>query len=421
VLAVEHVPIARLFCSPSNPRRNDEAVPHVAASLRRFGWQQPIVARPTGEVIAGNTRLKAAQSLGMDTVPVVWFDGSDIDATAFSIADNRTHEFAEWDAPALAHLLEQLRAEDSLEGVGYSSDDIDALLAELEADSDEPVELDDEGPGAPPEIPVSRRGDIWLLGEHRLLCGDSTNRDDVLRVMNNKKAALVSTDPPYLVDYSGERPNDSGKDWSDLYHEVDITDADAFFRSVFKNVLLVIAPHAALYCFHAHKRQRLISGIWQELGILDHQQIVWVKPAPVFGRVFWHFQHEPAMMGWVQGSKPPHDGRHDHSSVWMIDWEGKARFTGDHPTTKPIEIFARPMRKHTNRNDICFEPFSGSGSQLIAAEANGRRCYAIEIEPAFVDVAVERWQRATGRMAVLEGTGESFAEIAQARAGERAS
>ena len=130
-LTVEWVPRDRLFCSPANPRQNEEAVPHVVASIRRFGWQQPVVARPSGEVIAGNTRLKAAHELGLEEVPVIWLDGSDIEATAYAIADNRTHEFAEWDEPALAQLLEQLREEDALDGVGYSDEDIDELLAEL--------------------------------------------------------------------------------------------------------------------------------------------------------------------------------------------------------------------------------------------------------------------------------------------------
>lgn len=221
--------------------------------------------------------------------------------------------------------------------------------------------------------------------------------------MDGEQAALVASDPPYLVDYSGERPNGAGKDWSDKYREIEITDADGFFRSVFTNVLAVIAPHTAIYCWHAHKRQGLISGIWEELGILDHQSIIWVKPAAVFGRVFYHFRHEPCMMGWVQGSKPHHDGNHEHDSVWEMGWGDKARVSGnEHPTQKPVEIFARPMRKHTKKGSICFEPFSGSGSQLIAAEQTGRRCFAIELEPAFVDVAVRRWEAATGKTAVLQ-------------------
>lgn len=409
---VEIVAIDRLFCSPSNPRRNDAAVPHVVASLRRFGWQQPIVARPSGEVVAGNTRLKAAQELGMTKVPVWWFDGSDMDATAFAIADNRSHEFASWDDPVLVKLLEQLKAEDALDGVGYSTEDIDALVADLRAQEEADRDLVDEGAEEPPVVAVAKTGDLWLLGEHRLLCGDSTNLSDVHRVMAGDKAALVATDPPYLVDYTGERPNDSGKDWTATYREIDIDDADGFFRAVFKNVLDVLGPKGAIYCWHAHKRCGDIQRIWRDLGILDHQQIIWVKPTPVFGRVYWHFRHEPCVMGWRQGDKPEHDGVHEHDSVWECDWDGHARSTSTgvpHPMVKPVELFVRPIKKHTTPGDVVFEPFSGSGSQLIAAERTGRRCRAIEISPPYVDVAIERWQKATGRDATLEADGRTFA------------
>ena len=217
-LRVEWIPIDRVFANPANPRINDAGVDPVAASLRRFGWRQPVVAKRTGEVIAGNTRLKAAAKLGMTEVPVVWFDGPDIEATAYAIADNRTHEFSEWDDPALARLLEELRAEDSLDGVGYSDQDIDDLLAELTQDDDEEGDVDDPGPEAPPVTPVSRPGDLWILGDHRILCGDSTNAEDVARLMGGDSAALLATDPPYCVDYTGaDRPQDSGKDWSDRY------------------------------------------------------------------------------------------------------------------------------------------------------------------------------------------------------------
>jgi len=413
---VETVSIDQLFCSPTNPRRNDDAVPHVAASLRRFGWQQPIVARPSGEVVAGNTRLKAAQSLGMTEVPVWWFEGDDLAATAFAIADNRTAMFAEWDEPILAQLLEQLRAEDALDGVGYTEDDLDELVRQLREQEEVENELDDEGAGEPPEVPTSQPGDLWILGEHRLLCGDSTNLDDVRRAMGDDTAALVATDPPYLVDYTGERPNDSGKDWTDSYREIDIKDADGFFRAVFTNVLEVLGPKAAIYCWHAHKRCGDIQRIWHELGILDHQQIIWVKPTPVFGRVYWHFRHEPCVMGWRKGDKPEHDGVHDFDSVWEVDWEGKARIVGNsHPTEKPVDLFVRPMKKHTKPGDVVFEPFSGSGSQLIAAERTGRLCRAIEISPPFVDVAIVRWQKATGREATLDDDGRTFGGVADER------
>jgi len=426
MLKVELVPIERLFCSPSNPRRNDEAVPHVAASLRRFSWQQPVVARPSGEVIAGNTRLKAALSIGLETVPVVWFDGSDLDATAYAIADNKSAEFAEWDTPALAHLLEHLRAEDSLDGVGYTSDDIDALLAEVEAEFAEPREVDDPGPGAPPAIPTSRTGDLWRLGEHRLLCGDSTQAADVARVMAGEVAAILSTDPPYCVNYTGnDRPihdgKPSGKDWSHVYREIDIADLGEFLDAVFTACLPHVAERTAVYVWHAHLQQPVIAATFAKHGLLLHQVLVWVKPVATFGHSYYRWKHEPCAFGWRQGFKPEH-GLGQLESVFECDWEGKSRVVGnDHPTQKPLRLFEIPMEQHTKRGDVVLEPFSGSGSQLIAAEKLARRCRAIEIAPAFVDVAVRRWELATGRSAHLEDGGQSFGEVARARAASRES
>jgi len=394
-------PQPALHCTPS------------AASIRRFGWQQPIVARRSGEVIAGNTRLKAAQELGMTEVPVWWLEGTDLDAVAFGIADNRTHTFSEFDEPALVKLLEQLKAEDALDGVGYSTEDIDALVQKLREQEEVDKQLDDDGPEDPPAVAIAKTGDLWCLGDHRLLCGDSTSLKDVHRVMGSDKAALVATDPPYLVDYTGERPNDSGKDWTATYREIDIQDADGFFRAVFVNVLEVLGPKGAIYCWHAHKRSGDIQRTWRELGILDHQSVIWIKPTPVFGRVYWHFRHEHCLMGWREGSKPEHDGVHEHDSVWEVDWDGKSRIVGnEHPCTKPVELFVRPIKKHTKVGDVVFEPFSGSGSQLIAAERTGRKCHAIEISPPYIDVAIRRWQKATGKDATLDGDGRTFNEIA---------
>ena len=418
-LQVEWVPIARLFGNPANPRVNDAAVPHVAASIRRFGWQQPIVARPSGEVIAGNTRLKAAQEIGAEQVPVAWFDGSDLDAAAFSIADNRTHEFAQWDDAGLAKILSELRAEDALEGVGFSGEEIDELLAELESQV-EPGDVDDPGPEEPPAVPISRRGDLWLLGDHRLLCGDSTSADEFTRLMGEERAALLATDPPYCVDYTGaDRPEGSGKDWSHVYREIDIADLGEFLDAVFVACLPHIAEHAGIYVWHAHLQQPTIAAVFERHGLLLHQVLVWVKPTGTFGHSYYQWQHEPCAFGWKKGSKPPH-GEGKLGSVWEIDWEGKARIVGnEHPTQKPLRVFEIPMEQHTRAGAVVLEPFSGSGSQLIAAEKLGRRCRAMEIQPAFVDVAVRRWEKATGKQVTLEGTGQTFACVAQERGGER--
>ena len=394
-------PTETLVPYENNPRQNDDAVAAVAASIREFGFRSPIVVDGDNVIVCGHTRWKAAQQLGIAKVPVhVARDLTPDQIRAYRIADNKTGELAEWDMDLLQVEIAALRGADfDLDSLGFDMSDIEAMLAPRKVegltdadDSPEPPAKDDA---------VTRPGDLWLLGSHRLLCGDSTSAADVERLMDGDKASLVATDPPYLVDYTGERPNDSGKDWSKDYREVDIVDAEQFFRGVFTQVVEVVAPHAAIYCWHAHKRCGVIQRVWSDLGILDHQSIVWVKPTPVFGRVFWHFRHEPCMMGWVQGSMPEHDADHSANSVWELDWEGKARVVGnEHPTQKPIEIFARPMRKHTRPGDVCYEPFSGSGSQIIAGEREGRRVYAMEISPVFVDVAVRRWEQFTGQRAV---------------------
>jgi DNA modification methylase len=406
-LTVRRVKLSDLHADPANARRHDERnLAAIADSLKTFGQVEPLVVqRSTGKVIGGNGRLEVLRKQGATECDIVEVDVNDTQAAALGIALNRTAEMASWDDESLAAILKSL-PDDALAATGFTDDDLNALLEELNP----PTVVEDEVP-EPLPTPVSLRGDLWLLGGHRLLCGDSTDLNDVLRLMDGQKAALCATDPPYLVDYTGERVGDSGKDWSATYHEIDIPDADKFFRALFTNVLKVIAGHAAIYCWHAHKRQHEIALIWRDLGILDHQQVIWVKPSSVFGSVFYHFRHEPCMMGWVKGSKPAHDGKHEFDSVWEVDWEGKARFTGDHPTTKPLELFARPMRKHTKVNDICFEPFSGSGSQIIAAEQMKRRCYAIELEPVFVDVAVRRWQGLTGLDATLDGEGRTWEQV----------
>ncbi len=407
-LAINTVAIDKLFCSPTNPRNNDNAVPHVAASLKRFGWQQPIVAKKSGEVIAGNTRLKAAISVGETHVPVVWFDGDGIEATAFSIADNRTSEFATWEQESLAKLLSSLKDEDALEGVGYTDDDLDKLLAEIA--SEHLDDIDDAGAEEPPENPITEPGDLWILGGHRLLCGDSTNAKDVARLMNGEVARLMATDPPYLVDYKGsndadhQQQNDhqdgqeNGKDhWDDF---VDKDSSVKFFGDFLRVGLAHIHDDAPIYQWHASRRQCLVEKAWDELDLLVHQTIVWVKTRGVMTRSHFLWRSEPCFYGWQRGNQPKSHRRPpcSQTNIWELDSEND----GIHPTQKPRDVFTLPITWHTLAGEVVYEPFSGSGTQLISAEETGRRCFAMELAPAFVDVAVKRWEKTTGQKAHTE-------------------
>jgi len=421
------VPLAKLAQDPSNVRvHDDRSFEAIATSLRRFGQQKPIVVDARGVVIAGNGTLEAARRLGWTHIAAVPSSLDGAERVAYSIADNRTAELSRWDTKALQAVLDAF-PKDALAGTGFTLDD----LAELAGR--EPAAIEDEAP-SPLPYAVTKLGEVWELGQHRIMCGSSIVADDVSKLLASERAELVSTDPPYLVDYTGERMGDNGKDWSALYREIDIKDVRGFYTALFQRVLEVLAPHAAIYCWHAHRHVGMIQQIWAELGILDHQQIIWVKPSPVIGRCLWYFQHEPCVVGWKQGSRPTHDGHSGQSSVWVVavnghqihaseesdvwvqDWEGKGRPVGnEHPTQKPVELFARPMRKHTKEGAICFEPFSGSGSQLIAAEQLKRRVRAMELEPVFVDVAVRRWQAFTGQAATMAGDGRTWDEIAAER------
>ncbi len=376
----------------------------IEASLQRFGQAEPLVVhKQTGRVIGGNGRLVAMRKLGWAECDVVEVGVDPIEATALGIALNRTAELAVWDEPALASLLEGLRAEDALAGVGFTDQDIDELLAELQAEVGN--ELDDPGPEEPPEDPVSRTGDLWILGDHRLLCGDSTNQDDMARLMREAQAALLATDPPYLVDYQGEG-------WDGFEGDYE---AVAFYRGFLQGCLAHCREDAAVLQWHAHRRQSLVQRAWEETGLLVHQQIIWAKAHGTLGRSHYMWAHEPAFYGWRQGNMPAKARRPEPSctTVWQVDQVGQQ--TEDHPTQKPVELFARPIQYHTLRGDVCLEPFSGSGTQIIAAEGLGRTCYAMEKSPGYVDVAVRRWEQATGGEAKLESTGETFAQVGALR------
>ena len=421
---IEQWPLERLKPYARNAKTHGaDQVAKIAASMAKFGWTNPVLVGSDGEVIAGHGRILAAAELGLTEAPVIVLDHlTEEERQAYRLADNKLTELGAWDEALLAAELQALAADDfDLSLTGFSDAELDQLLA-LDVGGGETT----EGPSVPPVVvpepprnPASRTGDLWILGDHRLLCGDSTSAADVRRLMNGERAALFATDPPYLVDYDGSNHPTRNKDWSPSYGvtwDDSSQGAELYDGFIAAAVAEAIAEDAAWYCWHASRRQAMLEACWEKAGAFVHQQIIWVKDRGVLTRSHYLWKHEPCFMGWVRPHRPPKVADETLASTWVIpSLNGDER--PDHPTPKPLDCFAIPMRQHVARGGLCYEPFSGSGSQIMAGEATGRRVFAMEISPAYVDVAVERWQTETGRDAILDGDGRSFAAVRAERLG----
>ena len=380
-----------------NPRKNDgEPVAKVAASIKRFGFASPIIARTNGEVIAGHTRLKAAEVLGLERVPVRYLDLDPVEARLLALADNRLGEEAEWHAAAVASLLSGYSLDDAALA-GWDSDDLEELANELGAL--EPKEVTEDEVPEVPAVPTTKPGDLWLLGEHRVLCGDSTKAEDVARLMGGEKADLIWTDPPYGVNNVG-----GAKDPRDVknyrsggaVHNDDKTGDKlvAMVGEAIRNVprrdstvLYVASP--------SNSNVREMIDAFNSSGFEFRHSLVWVKSALVFGRCDYHYRHEFVLYGW--GKKHEWAGPRNISTVFEFPMGDK---TIEHPTSKPVELVVATAKNHPNL--LMADPFLGSGTTLIAAEQLGRKCFGMEISPQYCDVIVKRWENLTGKTAALE-------------------
>ena len=411
-MTVEYWPISRLTPYDRNPRKNDKAVERMCASIREFGFAVPILAQSSGAVVDGHLRLKAGVKLGLAEVPVILCDGwTDAQVKAFRLMVNRSVGWAEWDMDALAVEFAELKGMDfDLALTGFDMREIDALT--LHAN---PAE-DDVPPV--PEVPVSRLGDLWLLGGHRLLCGDSTKAEDVARLMCERKAGLMNTDPPYGVDYS-ELANSKNPDSAKKHRDIANDELkDGAFQDFLEKAIRAALPHftknPAIYLWHPMLTQGAFAAAAAAAAaaaVLIHRQIVWVKPSLIMGRGDYHWRHELCFYGWIQGNRPDWLQGRDQDTVWSIGREND----GIHPTQKPVELFRRPILNHLTAGAVCYEPFGGSGSQFAAAELTGRVCCGLELDPAYCDVIVTRWQNLTGKAATLDGDGRAFAEVSNGR------
>lgn len=417
-LKVKYLELKKLVPYARNARtHSDEQVAQIAGSIQEFGFVNPILIDKDGTVIAGHGRLLAAQRLGLDKVPTVCLDHlSEAQRKAYTLADNRLALNAGWDTEQLSLEMQAMMEEGvDLELLGFGEIEIETLLAELEkndglCDEDETPDLQDEV--------VSKAGDIWKLGKHRLMCGDSTSADDVGRLLDGVEPHLMVTDPPYGVNYDpdwrnraelkngkpyggravGKVTNDDRADWRDAY-------------SLF--------PGEVCYVWHpAGANSVQFFDDLTQCGFDVRMQIIWAKPHFAIGRGNYHAQHEPC---WYavrkkQGATAHWQGDRKQSTLWHIDnftaKGGNKKDAADeklgHGTQKPVECMRRPIVNNSSPGQAVYEPFSGSGTTIIAAEKEARVCYAMEIAPEYVDMAVRRWQVFTGESAVHARTGKRF-------------
>lgn len=393
-----------------HPARQREAL---RGSLGSIGWIAPvIVSAASGKILDGHCRIEEAMAKdGKQLVPFVEVDVTADEERLILASFDPITGLATYDRELLDSLLREVSSGDA---------GITRLLADLARDNG--LNFSDERPpGAggddfdttpnPAQTRV-RSGDFWQLGDHRLLCGDSTNAEDVAKLMKEERAVLFATDPPYLVDYDGmnhpSKWNDAparkkvkNKDHSDTYHDWDsaVNQSGLYEGFIYVAVAGAITEDAAWYCWHASRRQAMLEAAWEKSGAFVHQQIIWVKTRPVLTYSWYMWAHEPCFFGWLRGRKPKRRAGDHPSTTWLI--ESAAIESSEHPTSKPVELFAIPMRQHTETGDLCYEPFAGSGSQLIAAERLRRRCHAIEREPKYCVVILRRWEAETGKTAKL--------------------
>jgi len=415
-------PPDKLIANDSNWRTHTQAQRHALSSvLSEVGLVQSVVVNTTtGRLIDGHLRVELAKAQGQPTIPVVYVELSEDEERLILASLDPIAAMASADRDKLQELLASIQGEDEA---------VRGLL-ELIA-RQEHIELPptgglvdpDEVPEAP-EQPVTKPGDLWLLGDHRLLAGDSTNSDDVRRLMADERAALMATDPPYLVDYDGGNHPQTWKDGRKVTSEEKTRHWDAYtdhdqavgFYREFVAVALAAAlgERPAIYQWFAMMRMPIVTEAWAANGLKLHQVICWHKSRPVLGRCWFMWDYEPCAVGWVEGRQPEAARRPPANTraVWDVDQkEGVEEGLGSvHPTIKAVELIRRPIAWHTRPGELIYEPFSGSGTAIIAAEMTHRRCYAIELAPQFVDVAVTRWQNYTGRQATLDGDGRSFAD-----------
>ena len=402
---VERWPIERLVPFARNARTHSaKQVDQIAASMHEWGWTNPILIDETGTIIAGHGRVEAARKLGLSEAPVMVARGwSEAKTRAYVIADNKLALNAGWDDELLAAEISDLRAlAFDIDLIGFDAAELTSLLGGQDA-----VTGEDDVPEVPQD-PVSRTGDLWLLGAHRLLCGDSTASADVGRLLGQVRPHLMVTDPPYGVEYDPSWRNDAGTSQTRRTGKV-LNDDRADWRAAW-----ALFPGDVAYVWHGALHAGTVADSLIAIGFDVRSQIIWTKERLVLSRGHYHWQHEPCWYAVRKGGSGGWAGDRKQTTVWPITSKGQDAETV-HGTQKPVECMRRPMLNNSSIGQAVYEPFMGSGTTLIAAQTSGRACLGLELNPAYVDVAVARWQQLTGEAATLEGDGLTFSEVALAR------
>jgi DNA modification methylase len=393
-LTIEKRSITDIKPYENNPRINDKAVAAVVKSIREFGFRQPLVIDKHGVIICGHTRWQAAKEMGLTEVPVhVADDLTPAQIKAYRLADNKTAELSEWDYDLLPIEIADLdMAGFDLSLLGFKDNEIAKLL---DTELDQGLTDPDEVPEVPDE-PITQSGDLWLLGEHRLLCGDATNADDMNRLMEGHKAGLVFCDPPYNVNY-GQTMKDKLRGTTDTKRIQNDNLGDNFLDFL-KAACRQIVDHCsgAVYICMSSSELDTLQEAFRAAGGHWSTFIIWAKNTFTIGRADYQRQYEPILYGWPEGAKRYWCGDRNQGDVWEI----KKPLKNDlHPTMKPVELVVRAVTNSSKPGSVVLDPFLGSGTTLIACEQAGRVCYGSELDPAYCDVIVKRWEEFTGQTA----------------------
>jgi len=412
-LSVEWVALSSLKANPRNARtHNRQQIAALAESIRTFGWTKPIIVDANSVVVAGHGCLEAASKLGIAQVPVIRrSDLSPEKVRLYALADNKLAEKSGWDRSLLAIELKELETLDlDLSVTGFEFTEIETLFEEH---TPAPDASDEHVDAAPDQPVVARAGDVFLAGRHWLMCGDATNKSDVNRLLRGAVPILMVTDPPFGVSYDPEWRHRAGVNRSRRSSGIkndDCADWTPAWR---------LFPGAVAYVWHGGLHSGVVQQSLEDAGFEIRAQIVWVKPRLVLSRGDIHWRHEPAYYAVRRGQASNWCGSRTETTVWEVGERSDILQEGAvHPTRKPITLMRRAILNSSRAGQGVYDPFLGSGTTLLAAEKTGRTAFALEIDPKFVDLAVTRWQRATGKDAFLDGTSHTFGEISRERLGQ---